>query len=122
MIWPLQQQPSDNKTIICLLCKNIVKQVGLSQSQSVWSCVVIINPIMTMTRKSSYSAHKLHYNILYLTSSEPNPIQSPLYLGAQCCPVLHCAALYMANIIIADPVFVSKVHQRVIAIAVHKLQ
>lgn len=26
VIWPLQQ-PSDNKTIICLLCKNIVKQI-----------------------------------------------------------------------------------------------
>ena len=66
-----------------------------------------------MTRKSSYSgpAHKIYYNILDLTSSEPK-IQSPLYLELS-------DALYTANIIIADPVFVSKVHQWVIAIAPH---
>ena len=31
VIWPLQQ-PGDNQTIICLLCKNIVKQVSLQSS------------------------------------------------------------------------------------------
>ena len=58
VVWP-GQQSSDNKTIICLLCKNIVKQV----SPSLWlsSSVVIINPIMSMTRKSSHTgpAHKM---------------------------------------------------------------
>ena len=43
LVWPLQQPSSDNQSTICLLCKNIVKQVSQSVSQqlavalSLWS-------------------------------------------------------------------------------------